>query len=125
MARGPRCFKWRILISSGPVELLFLDFLMALMVCCSVMTISSDGSFRVLRSMILLLGCVLCLMVLANCLLNRVAFCLLLMAILLLNSMEILGVSLGFLLLRALIVFQSLWVLCLWSQSSSRCSLQS
>ena len=86
MARGPRCFKWR------PVELLFLEFLMALMVCCSVMTVSSDGSFRVLRSMILLLACVLCLMVLANCLLNRVAFCSLLMAVLLKLDGDIGGV---------------------------------
>ena len=45
-----------MLMLSGPVQLLVLEFLMAPAVCCSVMGISSEGSFFVMQSMILLFG---------------------------------------------------------------------
>ena len=125
MASGPRCLSWRMLMSSGPVELLFLESFIARAVCWLVTTISSVCSFWVLQSIVLLFGLVLCLTVLVNCLLNRVVFCLSLVAVLLSNLMEVLVELFVFLLLRARIVFQSLWVLWRWSQSYSRCSRQS
>ena len=44
MAVGPRCFRWWMFMLSGPRELLFLLFRMALMVSCGVMMCSVVGS---------------------------------------------------------------------------------
>lgn len=54
IALGPRCFRCLIFVLSGPVELLFLECLMAFLVCSSVMCMPSVGSLFVLRSIFLL-----------------------------------------------------------------------
>ena len=113
-----------MLMLSGPVELFVFDCLMALAVCVMSMIILVDGSFCVYLSIFLLFLCVLCCMLFVNCLLNRVAFCLFVMAMVLLKVIVVLGLGRGFLFVRFASVFQSLCVLCLWSQSSSRCCFQ-
>lgn len=116
IALGPRCFKCLMFMLSGPVELLFLECLMACLVCSSVICMCSVGSLFVLRSIILFILCVRCFMVLVNCLLKCSALCLLVLAILLLNVIVVLGVLDGFLFISPAIVFQSLCWSCLWSQ---------
>ena len=97
-----------MLILSGPVELLFLECLIAFPVCVVVIVMGVLGSLDVCLSIFLLLGCVLCWMTFVNCLLKYCAFCLLVMAILLLKLIEILGCGFGFLLDRSSRVFHSM-----------------
>ena len=52
-ARVPRCFKCFMLILSGPVELLFLQLLMAASICLLVRCILGVVSLRMFLSMIL------------------------------------------------------------------------
>ena len=65
---------------------------------------------------------VACLTVFVNCLVKQFAICLGVFVILLLNEMELLSVVGGALLDRPCMVFHIMCVLCLWSQSASRCS---
>ena len=106
-ARGPRCFRCLMFMLSGPVELLFLDCLMASSVCAVVICIWVVGSLFVCLSIFLLFGSVLCLMTFVNCLLNSAAFCLFVMAVVFLKVMVVLGFGLGFLFVRLAIVFHS------------------
>ena len=101
-----------------------MDSFIAFAVCSGVISIGVDESFRVCLSTALLLRWVLCWITLVNCLLKRFVFCLLVTAILLPKVIEVFGVDLGFLFESSARVFQSLCVLVLWSQLSSRCSCQ-
>ena len=66
---------------------------------------------------------VVCLTVFVNCLLvKQFEICLDVFVILLLNVMELLCVVRGALLDRPCMVFHRMCVMCLWSQSVSRCS---
>ena len=79
-------------------------------------------SLYVALLMCLFVLCVACLTVFVNCLVKQFAMCLGVVAILLLNVMEVFIVGGGALLDRPCMVFQSICVLCLWSQCSSKCS---
>ena len=57
-----------------------------------------------------------------NCLVKQFTICLGVVVILLLNVMGVFSVGGGSLLDRLSIVFQIMYVLCLWSQCVSRCS---
>ena len=83
---------------SGPVELLFLDCVMAFFVCVVFMSMGVVWSLCECLSIFLLFGSVLCFMTFVNCLLNCVVFCLFVMAMVLLKVMVVLGFDLGFLL---------------------------
>ena len=124
MATGPRCFRCLMFMSSGPVELLFLACLIACVVCEEVISIVCGTSFLICLFVVLFCLFVLCSVVLVNCLFSISAFCLLVMAVLLLEFIVLL-VMVCVMFLSPLIVFQSLWVFCLWSQSPSRCFFHS
>ena len=124
-ARVPRCLRCLMLMLSGPVELLFLDCVIAFLVCVVLMSIGVVWSFRVCLSILLLSGSVLCFMTFVNCLLNCVVFCLFVIAVMLLKVMVVFGLGLGFLFVKCAIVFHRMCVLYLWSQVvSSRCCFQ-
>ena len=62
-----------MLMLSGPVELLFLADLMALVVSSSVIVMVVVGSLLIARLVSLLFWFVLCIVTFANCLLNASA----------------------------------------------------
>ena len=66
---------------------------------------------------------VACLTVCVNCLVKQFAMCLAVVAVLLLNVMDMFSVGGGALLDRPCMVFHIMYVLCLWSQCASKCSL--
>ena len=70
-----------MLMSSGPVELLFRDFLMASITCCCVILYGVDGSLKVCLSVIRFREEVLCGIMFVNCLLNASALSVLVMAV--------------------------------------------
>ena len=124
-ALGPRCLRCFMLMSSGPVELLFRAACMACLVCCVVMCMGVVSRCFVFLSVSLLFVCVLCVTVFVNCLLKWCAFCLCVVAVWVPKEMVVLGVCVGFLLFSPAMVFQSMCVFVLWSQSSSRCCFHS
>ena len=67
-------------------------------------------------SMYLFVLCVACLTVFVNCLMKQCAICLVVFVILLLTVRELLGLVGGALLDRPCMVFQRMYVLCMWSQ---------
>jgi len=75
MASGPRCFKWRMFMWSGPVELLLDDLDIASKTCVAVMCMGLDDKALVCLSTFLFVVFVACWMVLTNCLLKAEAFC--------------------------------------------------
>ena len=75
MAMGPRCFRCFIFILSGPVELLFLDALIAKITCSVVISMREDFSFFVFLSVFLFSFFVVYFIGLVNCLLKAVAIC--------------------------------------------------
>ena len=85
MALGPRFLRCLMFILSGPVELLFLLFLMASFIIFVVMMNSVPFSLAIARSIFLLFRFVECLVIFMNWLLKFLAFSLLLMAILVLK----------------------------------------
>src|SRR5690242_11207039 len=74
MARGSRCFKWRMFMFSGPVELLFEDFEIASLTWIVVMIMGVVGRVLVWLSIRLFLALMVYLTVLTNCSLKAVAF---------------------------------------------------
>ena len=72
--------------------------------------------------MVLFVLCVACFTVFVKCLVKQFAICLGVVVILLLNVMEVFSVGRGALLDRPCMVFQRMCVLCLCSQSASKCS---
>ena len=90
------------------VELLFLQLLMAALICLLVRCILGVVILRMFLSMILFCLSVLCFVVLVNCLLNASAFSLLVTFSLLLNVMLLLNCICDFLLDSFDIVCQSL-----------------
>lgn len=102
-----------MLMLSGPVELLFLDCLMACSVCFSVMMIFSLCRVLVCLSIFLFAFCVECVVVFVNCLLNASAMSLCVCMVLLLNVKVVFGWCCAELCFIPLIVFQRMWVLCL------------
>ena len=87
--RGLRCFRCLILMSSGPVELLFLLFLIASW-RFSELYIYVVLSLLMFLSTTLFVLILVCLMVLVNCLLNACAICLCVVAVLLLKEIVLL-----------------------------------
>ena len=85
-----------MLMLSGPVELLFLDCVIAFFVCVVLKSIGVVWSLRVCLSILLLSGSVLCFMTFVNCLLNCDVFCLLVIAVVLLKVMVVFGLDLDF-----------------------------
>src|SRR5688572_26671909 len=71
MASGPRCFKWRMFMWSGPVELLLDDLDIASKTCVAVMYMGLDDKALVCLSTFLFVVFVACWMVLTNCLLKE------------------------------------------------------
>ena len=69
---GPMCLRCLMLTLSGPVELLFLLCVIAAWTCIVVSVMLVVCTLSVFLSMCLF---VLCLTVLANCLLNAFAIC--------------------------------------------------
>lgn len=108
IASEPKCLRCLMFMLSGPDELLFLDALIAAIVCSVVIVKCVVGSLWVYRSIVLLFACVVCLTTFVYCLLNSMAFCLFVLAILLWKVMVVLGVGVSFLLFSAASVFQSL-----------------
>jgi len=126
MASGPKCLRCLMLMSSGPVELLFGECFIAVVICSFVIVMGSVCSLRICLSILLFRLYVVCVMLFANCLLNEVAFCVLFVAVLsLLKCMVQFGVCVGFLFASEDIVFQSLCESFLWFQSSVMCCFQS
>ena len=74
-AMGPKCFRCFMLMLSGPVELLFLDVLIAEITCSVVISIGVDFSFLVSLSVFLFSFLVVYFIGLVNCLLKTVAIC--------------------------------------------------
>ena len=113
---GPMCLRCLMLTLSGHVELLFLLCFVAAWTCVVVSGMLVVCSLSVFLSMCLF---VLCLTVL----LNAFAIC---VGEVTVFSLKVIGLFLGcvgVLLANPCIVFQSVGVLCLWSQCVSRCSL--
>jgi hypothetical protein len=75
MVTGPRCFKCRMLLWSGPVKLLFVALGMASDPWIVAMVMFVEGSLLVYLSIFLYEGFVVCMTMLTNCLLKLVAFC--------------------------------------------------
>lgn len=111
--RGPRCFRCLILILSGPVELLFLLFLIASWICDVVSCMYVVFSLLMFLSTTLFVLHVVCLMVLVNCLLNAFAICMGEVAVLLLKEIVLLCDWVGFLFPSPCIVLHSVCVFCL------------
>ena len=88
--RGPRCFRCLMLVLSGPVELLFLLFLIASWTCDLVSCIYVVLSLLMFLSTTLFVLLVVCLMVFVNCLLNAFAICLCVVVVLLLKEIVLL-----------------------------------
>ena len=114
-----------MLMSLGPVELLFLACFIACFVSCSEIVTCVFCSFFIFLSMTLLLCVVEYFVVLVNCLLKCWAFSAFMVVWNLLNLLELLWACVGFSLFSAAIVFQNLCVLLQWAQLSVRCSFQS
>ena len=91
MARGPRCFRCRMLILSWPVELLFEDFDIAFLTWIEVINIGVVGKVLVWLSIRLFLALMVYLTVLTNCSLKAVAFSSGSVASLLLKLMVVFG----------------------------------
>ena len=72
---GPMGLRCLILTLSGPVELLFLLCFIAAWTCVAVSVRIVVCSLSVFLSLCLFVLCVLCLTVLANCLLNAFDIC--------------------------------------------------
>lgn len=123
-ALGPRCLRCCMFMLSGPVDLFVLESFIAVCVCCVVMFNSVVGKLCICRLMLRLFLCVVYFVGLVNCRVNEFAMSFLFIVILLLKSMAMLSGVCVFLLSSACIVFHSLWVFVLWSQSCSRCSFQ-
>ena len=72
---GPMCVRCLMLTLSCPVELLFLLCFIATWTCVVVSVMLVVCSLSVFLSLCLFVVCVLCLIVLVNCLLNAFAIC--------------------------------------------------
>ena len=70
MAIGPRCFRCFMFILSGPVELLFLAALSAVIVCSGVMVMGVEERCLIFLMSFLLLVLVVCLIMFVNCFVN-------------------------------------------------------
>ena len=119
-----RCLRCLTLILSGPVELLFLACLMACVVLSMVIWMGVVFRALVFLSILRLLGFVLWVTMFVNWMLKDSAFCLCVRAVPVLNVMVVLAGCGGFLLFSPAIVCHRMFVLVLWSQSFSKCSLQ-
>ena len=122
IASGPRCLRCLILRLSGPVELLFRACFIASDTLASVMHMGVLDMFLIFLCSFRFVLLVLCKTVLVNCLLKASVFCLLVMAVRCPKVMVVLLWCFCFLLVRPAMVFQSLWVLYLWSHPSVMCS---
>ena len=105
-ASGTRCFRWRMLMSSGPVELFVFDILIAFATCCVVSFIGVEVSLWVCRSFLRLIFLDECFDVFTNCFVKAFAFCFAEDAGLLLKEMILFGCVGGFLLFSWLILLQ-------------------
>ena len=115
--RGSLCIRCMIFNLSGPCELLFLHCFRASWTWEVVSVMLYHCMLCVARLICLFVLCVAYLTVFVNCLLKQFAMCLGVVTILLLNVMDVFSVCGG-----ALLVFQKVCVLCLWSQWASKCS---
>src|SRR2546426_5399374 len=97
IARGPRCFRCRMFMLSGPVESLFDELDIASDTCFTVSSICVTVRAFVCLSIFLFELLVECLTVFTNCLLNAVAFCWGVMAGLLSKAMIVFCCVVGFL----------------------------
>ena len=105
--RGPMCL---MLTLSGPVELLFLLWFIAVWICVVVSVMLVVCSLSVFLSMCLF---VLCLTVFVNCLLNEFAICVGGVTVFSLKVIVLFLGCVGVLLANPCIVFQRVCVLCL------------
>ena len=109
---GPMCLWCLMLTFSGPVGLFLLCFI-ATWTCVVVSVMLVVYRLSVFLSMCLFGLCVLCLTVLANCLLNAFAICVGEVSVFSLKVMVLFLGCVGVLLACPCIVFQRVCVLCL------------